>query len=199
MLVCDTGSHRIQEIDKTTGKVRASIGGHGIYEGKFVHPRGVASLGSNIIVADTSSNRLQVLDGSTHAFVRSMHTWSSDLEEAQGQRFKNPFGLAASGRRLLVSSDHQVQCFSLGPMMSLLKLADRIRAERRCGAMEALLRVMDERLEARAAEHKELRQKWESSSRSALGAAEIEVWRAQHEGHRARVALLRTLCQERRQ
>ena len=150
-----------------------------------------------MVVADTNNDRLQVLDGSTGAFIRSIRTFSSDdAKRSEPGRISRPYGLAASGRRLLLSSPHRVQCFSLGPMMSLRQLAQRIHGEEDCDTMGALLKVLDERLAARKAERKELRQAWEDDGGSPSEAAN-EAWRAQHEGWRARATSLNALFKER--
>ncbi len=100
ILVVDSGNHRIQAFDQG-GNFITSYGSFGSNSGQFKNPQGVTVDGSgDVIVADTSNNRLQILnfDGDKFTFIKN-------LTQAFNQPRDVAVGVASDGTNLIIVSD----------------------------------------------------------------------------------------------
>ncbi|HEX8834293.1 MAG TPA: hypothetical protein VF719_08830, partial [Abditibacteriaceae bacterium] len=109
LLVADIGNHRIQRLDRTTGKYKGTIGKAGRKNGELNYPYGVATdLTGQIYTVEYGNHRVQkwTRDG------RWIATWGAP-GRAPGQ-FANPRGIAVDAAQNVYIADtmnHRVQKF----------------------------------------------------------------------------------------
>ena len=111
LLVADIGNHRIQILDRMTGKFKGTIGTRGRAEGQLTYPYGVAVAPSgNIYTVEYGAHRVQKWS-SDGKFLKSF----GKAGRAPGQ-FANPWGLAVDKNENVYVCDtqnHRVQKFRL--------------------------------------------------------------------------------------
>jgi DNA-binding beta-propeller fold protein YncE len=111
LLVADIGNHRIQILDRMTGKYKGSFGKQGRAEGQFTYPYDVAvSPAGNIYTVEYGAHRVQKWS-STGKFLASFGGPGRKVGE-----FANPWGLAVDKDENVYVCDtqnHRVQKFRL--------------------------------------------------------------------------------------
>jgi DNA-binding beta-propeller fold protein YncE len=109
LLVADIGNHRIQILDKNTGKYKGQIGTQGREPGEFTYPYGVAVAPSgNIYTVEYGGHRVQKWSPNGK-FIASF----GEAGRKPGQ-FANPWGLAVDKDENVYVCDtqnHRVQKF----------------------------------------------------------------------------------------
>jgi DNA-binding beta-propeller fold protein YncE len=109
LLVADAGNHRIQILDRFTGKYKGAIGSQGRAPGQFTYPYGVAVAPSgNIYTVEYGAHRVQKWSAQGK-FLASF----GEPGRAPGQ-FANPWGLAVDKDENVYVCDtqnHRVQKF----------------------------------------------------------------------------------------
>jgi len=111
LLVADIGNHRVQILDRMTGKFKGTIGTRGRAAGQFTYPYGVAvAPNGNIYTVEYGAHRVQKWS-SKGKFLKSF----GKAGRAPGQ-FANPWGLAVDKEENIYVCDtqnHRVQKFRL--------------------------------------------------------------------------------------
>ncbi|MGA6992513.1 MAG: hypothetical protein WBX50_01310 [Candidatus Deferrimicrobiaceae bacterium] len=115
LFVCDAGNHTIRRIISTSGAVTTLAGSAGVsgsadntigINARFHGPRGIASDGTILYVADTGNHKIRAvtLGGSTSTFAGSGVSGTADGLGTAAQ-FSSPEGIAVIGTTLVYVAD----------------------------------------------------------------------------------------------